>query len=236
MNKKAKAFKPVPQRFQPKSFKIIYEDHDIIVIDKPTGLLTMSNERERDRTAYAFLNEYVRKGQVKSRNRVFIVHRLDRETSGLIIFAKTEQAKGYLQEEWANFSKSYYAVVHGTPEKPEGKISSFLAENGIHKMFATKDKIKGKFAETEYKVVKESGDYSLLDINLLTGRKHQIRVHLADEGHPIVGDKKYGNGEKGVKRLTLHSATLSITHPYSQEKMTFKTEIPAYFEVFMKKR
>ena len=234
MKKRAKPFKPTPKKHHPKSLALIHEDHDVIVIAKPSGLLTMSNDRVSDKTAYAFINDYVRKGVAKSRNRVFIVHRLDRETSGLLVFAKHEEAKRYLQLEWANFEKTYYAVVHGTLTEKKGTLSSYLAENGVHKMFSVSDANRGKYSETEYQVIKESKDYSLLKINLLTGRKHQIRVHLADLGHPVVGDKKYGRGEKGIKRLTLHAGSITFTHPYSEESMTFKTEIPPYFEAFMK--
>ncbi len=234
MKKRAKKFKPTPKKFHPKSLTLLYEDHDILVIDKPSALLTMSNDRERDKTAYAYLNDYVRKGVAKSRNRVFIVHRLDRETSGILVFAKHEEAKSYLQQEWSHFEKSYYAVVHGNLARKEGTFTSYLAENGVHKMYSTKDSKKGKLSQTSYQVIKETKDHSLLKINLLTGRKHQIRVHLADHGHPVVGDKKYGPGEKGVKRLTLHAASLTLTHPFSKETMTFNTETPPYFESFMK--
>lgn len=235
MRKRASKFKQPSKRHQPKSLKIIHEDRDIIVIDKPSALLTTGNEKERDKTAIAYLNDYVRKGVIKSRNRVYAVHRLDRETSGVIIFAKHEEAQEHLQDEWFNTSgKIYHAVVHGKPAAKSGKLSSYLAENGIHKMFSTKDKHKGKLAETTYKVIRENALYSLLELDLLTSRKHQSRVQLADAGCAIVGDKKYGNGEKGVKRLTLHATSIEITHPFSKEPMTFKTELPPYFEVFMK--
>ncbi|MBT8036977.1 MAG: RluA family pseudouridine synthase [Verrucomicrobiae bacterium] len=236
MKKRAKKFKPTPKKYHPRSLTLLYEDHDILVIEKPSALLTMSNDRERDKTAYAYLNDYVRKGVAKSRNRVFIVHRLDRETSGVLVFAKHADAQRHLQDEWAHFQKTYYAVVHGQLTQKEGVITSYLAENGVHKMYSTKDKKKGKLSKTAYRVVKESQHHSLLQIELLTGRKHQIRVHLADAGHPVVGDKKYGPGEKGIKRLTLHAASMTITHPFSKETMTFKTEIPPYFEAFMKKK
>ncbi len=236
MRKRASKFKQPSKKHQPKSLKIIHEDRDIIVIDKPSALLTTGNEKERAKTAIAYLNDYVRKGVIKSRNRVYAVHRLDRETSGIIVFAKHEQAQDHLQDEWFNTSgKIYHAVVHGTPPSKSGKLSSYLGENGIHKMFSTKDQRQGKLAETTYKVIKENGQYSLLELELLTSRKHQCRVQLADIGCPVVGDKKYGNGEKGVKRLTLHASSLKLTHPFSKEPMSFKTELPAYFEVFMKK-
>ncbi len=224
-----KPFKQPPKRFQPKGLPIIYEDRDIIVVDKVNGLLTMSNDAVRERTAYFLLNDYVRKGNSKSRNRVFIVHRLDRDTSGILVFAKSEQAKRFLQDQWQEFQKKYYAVVCGTLPKKEGLISSYLVENSAHKMYSVSDPSKGKLAKTEYRVLKESANYSLLEINLLTGRKNQIRVHLADKGCPVVGDKKYGEREKGIKRLCLHSASLTLVHPFSKEPMTFETKVPGYF-------
>ena len=229
-----KQFKRPPKRYQPRGLSILYEDRDILVVDKVSGLLTVSSEKVRDNTAYYLLNEYLRKGNQKSRRRVFIVHRLDRDTSGVIVFAKNERAKRYLQEEWQGFEKKYYALVHGTMPDKEGVITSYLAENSVHRMYSVTDPEKGKLAKTGYKVLNVSAKYSLLEIYLLTGRKNQIRVHLADKGCPVAGDKKYGVKEKGIKRLTLHAASLAIIHPFSKEKMTFSTEIPAYFESLMK--
>ena len=190
MQEKQKPFKRTSKRHQPKGLPILYEDRDIIVVNKRCGLLTISNENVRENTAYYLLNDYVRKGNYKSRNRVFIVHRLDRDTSGVIIFAKNEQAKRYLQDEWKNFSKTYYTVVHGILTKKEDIITSYLIENSAHKMYSIKDPEKGKLAKTGYKVIKESKKHSLLEISLFTGRKNQIRAHLSEKGHPIVGDKR----------------------------------------------
>ncbi|MDP8269136.1 MAG: RluA family pseudouridine synthase [Candidatus Tenebribacter davisii] len=234
MQESIKQFKRPPKRYQPKGLTILYEDRDIIVVDKVNGLLTVSSEKVKDKTAYYLLTEYVRKGNQKSKRRLFIVHRLDRDTSGVIVFAKDEKAKRYLQEEWQNFSKKYYALVHGTMPQKEGIITSYLAENSIHRMYSVTDPEKGKLAKTGYKVIRESTKYSLLEIDLLTGRKNQIRVHLADKGCTVAGDKKYGVNEKGIKRLMLHAASLTITHPFSKEKMTFTTKVPAYFESLMK--
>jgi len=234
MYESIKQFKRPPKRYQPKGLTIIYEDRDIIVVDKVNGLLTVSSEKVRDKTAYYLLNEYVRKGNQKSKRRVFIVHRLDKDTSGVIVFAKSEKAKRYLQEEWQNFSKKYYALIHGTMSKKEGIITSYLAENSVHRIYSVTDVKKGKLAKTGYKVLKESSRYSLLEIDLLTGRKNQVRVHLADKDCAVVGDKKYGAREKSIKRLMLHAVSLTITHPFSKERMTFTTKIPAYFETLMK--
>ena len=230
MRESQKNFKSPPKRYQPKGLSILYEDRDILVVDKVNGLLTVSNEKVRENTAYYLLNTYVRKGNQKSRNRVFIVHRLDRGTSGIIVFAKNENAKRYLQEKWQGFEKKYYAVVHGTLPIKEGVLTSYLAENRAHKMYSVDDPQKGKLAKTGYKILRESKKYSLLEIGLLTGRKNQIRVHFAEKGCPVAGDKKYGKKIKGIKRLTLHATSITILHPYTKEKMTFKTKVPAYFE------
>ena len=234
MQARQKHFKKPPKKHQPQGLSILYEDPDILVVDKASGLLTVSNEKVKDKTAYYLLNKYVRKGNQKSRRRVFIVHRLDRDTSGVIVFSKNENAQRYLQEEWQGFQKKYYALAHGTLPEKEGVITSYLAENHVYKMYSVADPKKGKLAKTGYKVLKESTKYSLLEIDLLTGRKNQIRVHLSDKGCPVVGDKKYGVKEKGIKRLALHAASITISHPYSKEKMTFGTKIPAYFESLMK--
>ena len=234
MQESMKEFKRPPKRYQPKGLTILYEDRDILVVDKVSSLLTVSSEKVRENTAYYLLNEYVRKGNQKSRRRVFIVHRLDRDTSGVIVFAKNERAKRYLQEEWQGFKKKYYALVHGTMPEKEGVITSYLAENSVYRMYSVADAKKGKLAKTGYKVIKESSHYSLLEIDLLTGRKNQIRVHLADKGCAVAGDKKYGVKEKGIKRLMLHAASLTIVHPFYREKMTFTTKVPFYFESLMK--
>jgi len=224
-----KKFKAPPRRFHPKGLAILYEDHDILVVNKSSGLLTVSNDKVKDKTAFYLLNDYVRKGNQKSRKRVFIIHRLDRDTSGVIVFAKSEEHKQFLQDEWQNFKKKYYAVVHGSMEEKQGEIASYLAENSVYRMYSVNDPAKGKFAKTGYRVLRESEYYSLLEVDLYTGRKNQIRVHLADEGHPVVGDKKYGEKEKGIKRLALHAASLILTHPHTKEQMTFETKIPGYF-------
>lgn len=223
-----KKFKSPPKKFQPKGLPILFEDHDILVVDKRHGLLTVSNGKERENTAYYKLTDYVRKGNKKSNSRIFIVHRLDKDTSGVIVFAKSEKAKRVLQDQWQTFSKKYYAVINGILTEKEGIISSYLVENSIHKMYSVKDPEKGKLARTGYKVLQESEKYSLLEVDLLTGRKNQIRVHFAEKGHPVAGDKKYG--EKGnIKRLILHAASLTLVHPFTNVEMTFEAKVPGYF-------
>lgn len=214
---------------------ILFEDKDIIVIDKPSGLLTIANDSERNKTAYYILTDYVKKGNYKSRNRVFIVHRLDKDTSGVIVFAKNEESKRFLQDEWQSFRKQYFAVVHGVLKNKEDIITSYLTENKIHRMYSVSDPNLGKIAKTGYKVFKESSLYSLLKIDLYTGRKNQIRVQFANIGHPIVGDNMYGRDGKEIARLGLHCGALTIRHPHTKEDITFMAEIPKYFKVLMKK-
>ncbi|MDA1043899.1 MAG: RluA family pseudouridine synthase [Verrucomicrobia bacterium] len=234
MHEKQKNFKRPPKKYQPKGLSILYEDRDILVVDKSCTLLTVSNEKTSENTAFYLLNEYVRKGNPKSRSRVFIVHRLDRDTSGILVFAKSEMAKRYLQDEWSGFQKKYVAIVHGRLEKQQGILTSYLAENSIHRMYSVDDPTRGKLARTGYKVLKETSKYSLLEIDLLTGRKNQIRVHLAEQGCPVIGDRMYGERDKSIKRLGLHAVSISILHPFSKEAMTFETTIPIYFEILMR--
>jgi RluA family pseudouridine synthase len=231
MSAPRKTFKSPPRRHQPKGLSILYEDRDILVVEKESGLLTVSTDKVREQTAYFLLTDYVRKGNPKSKYRIYIVHRLDRETSGVLVFAKHVAAKKYLQDEWHTFSKKYYAVVHGTPSEKEGVITSFLAENSIHRMYSVADPKKGKLAKTAYQVVKKAKKFSLLEVELLTGRKNQIRVHFAEQGFPVAGDKVYGDKgkEKGITRLALHAGSLTIVHPFTKEPMTFATKIPEYF-------
>ena len=216
-------------RHLPPGLAILHEDRDIIVVDKPAGMLTMATETEKIRTAYFALTDYVRKGNPKSKHRIFIVHRLDRETSGVVIFAKTEVAKQALQEGWAETVKMYAAVVHGRMGQPSGMIISHLVESGAHKVYSTRDTAQGKLSRTAWTVVCERGEYSLLYVELLTGRKHQIRVQMADLGHPVAGDRKYGVKGDTFSRLALHARLATFTHPFSGQRMTVEAPVPAIF-------
>jgi len=215
---------------------ILYEDRDILVVDKEPGLLTIATDEVRDRTAYFLLTDYVRKGVVKSRERVFIVHRLDRETSGVLVFARTPAAKQHLQDHWEAVQKEYVAVVHGHLTKPEGEIRSYLTENTAMRVYSTPHAAKGRLACTGYRVRHTSGEFSILDVRLLSGRKHQIRVHLADLGHPILGDRKYGKEGDPGKMLFLHARSLTIPHPHTGERMTFTAPDPAHFSRWLREK
>lgn len=235
-------------RFLPRGLTILHEDEDILVVDKPAGLLTIATEREKSRTAYFILTDYVRKGNPRSRKRLFIVHRLDRETSGALVFAKNEQAKFRLQNSWDETRKKYLAVVHGRVVKPSGTITTYLAENRAHLVYTTKDTAEGKPSTTAYRVLRQTDRFSLLEVDLLTGRKHQIRVHLAGIGHAVVGDDKYGRPDDSrgrpsgrrsgqrADRLALHARSLSFKHPVSGEQLVFEAPVPQLFDRFFGRR
>lgn len=210
--------------------KLLYEDRDVLVVDKPAGVLSMASERERERTAYFVMMDYVRKGNPKSRNRVYIVHRLDRETSGVLLLAKSEEAKRKLQENWDTTDKRYLAVVHGRVKQDKGTIESYLTENVAHVVYSTEDRTRGKLSKTEYRVLKKTENRTLVQVRLLTGRKNQIRVHFADEGHPIVGDRKYGDKKDPVRQLALHALAIEFAHPHSGEPIRCTAPVPRQFE------
>lgn len=229
MHEKQKNFKRPPKKHTPKGLEILYEDRDIVVVEKIAGLLTVGTEKIKENTAHYLINDYVRKGNSKSKNRAYIVHRLDKETSGILVFAKSEAVKDFLQKNWPDTQKQYLTVVSGQMKEKEGLVSSYLLENNVHRMYSVAKSKEGKLSKTGYRVLKEGSDFSLLEVDLLTGRKHQIRVHMADKGCPVAGDKKYGIKGQGVKRLCLHAAKLTIVHPHTKESMTFESEIPPYF-------
>lgn len=214
---------------------ILYEDEDILVIDKPPGLLTIASETEKKKTAYFKLTACLGE-RPGSKERVFIVHRLDQGTSGLLVFAKNETAKHALQDSWQEARKRYRAIVEGVPRKSADTISSYLCESAIHRVYSMKtDTGEGKYAETRYEVVATGNDYALLEITLVTGRKNQIRVHLADIGNPVAGDKKYGAKTDPIKRLALQSCFLAFNHPVSGQPMEFTLDMPAKFRALLHK-
>jgi tRNA pseudouridine32 synthase/23S rRNA pseudouridine746 synthase/23S rRNA pseudouridine1911/1915/1917 synthase len=227
-----KAIKPVPYRHRPQGLTILYEDQDIIVIDKSSGLLTVKANYEKRRTAHQILTDYIRRGSTRSTAQLFVVHRLDRDTSGVLVFAKSFKVMENLKKQWGRVTKKYLAVVHGVLLEKSGMITSYLAENDDYEMSSVKDPGKGKLARTKFKVIKETKKYSLLEIELLTGKKNQIRVHLSEKGHPIVNDDKYGDKRKIEGPLALHSQSLTFNHPHSGKRLTFEAKVPDYFETF----
>ena len=215
-----------------KNIDIIYEDKDIIVINKPSGLLTVATEKEKNKTAYHLVMEYLKKKN--KNNRIFIIHRLDKDTSGIIMFAKNERAKYLYQDNWNDIVKKrcYYAVIDGKMQNKEGTIKSYLKENG-NMVYSVKDR-SGKLAITEYKVLKERKNISLLDINLKTGRKNQIRVHMKENKTPILGDLKYGEKSKLINRLALHAYKLELVNPVTKKLLTFEINMPNEFKMLFK--
>lgn len=225
-----KAVKPVPHRHLPKGVTILYEDAEVLVVDKSSGLLTVKANYEKEQTAHQILTTYIRRGNARSRKQLFVVHRLDRETSGVLVFAKTFTALEHLKRQWRGVTKRYLAVVHGVMAEKSGTITSYLAENDEYEVASVQDPAKGKLAMTAYRVLKETPRRSLLEIELITGKKNQIRVHLSEKGHPIVNDNKYGKKEKAWGPLALHSRSLAFNHPVTGERMTFEAELPSFFE------
>lgn len=217
------------QVFSNPRLKIVYEDADIIVVEKGYGLLSVGTDRKSEGTAYWLLREWVKR--VDPRQKVFIVHRLDQHTSGLMLFAKTVQAKEAMQHNWNNMvlERRYVAVTEGIPDPAEGSIHSYLAENAAHEVYSTTDPNEGKEALTRYTTLKTRGNRALVELQLETGRKNQIRVHLADIKCPISGDRRYGSGTSPIHRLALHAQTLRFIHPISRHDMNFTSAIPAAF-------
>ncbi len=217
------------QLFRNPRLHIMYEDDDIIVVNKGYGLLSVGTDTKRDGTAYSLLRDYIKR--VDPRQKLFIVHRLDQQTSGVMLFAKSVEAKEAMQHNWNNMvlERKYAAIVKGRPEPAEGTITSYLAENAAHEVYSTDKPSEGKLAVTRYRTVRTRGGYSLLEVQLETGRKNQIRVHLADQGMPIVGDRRYGSDISPIHRLALHAETLRFVHPITRRDMYFTCPLPPGF-------
>jgi 23S rRNA pseudouridine1911/1915/1917 synthase len=209
--------------------KILFEDEDLIVINKEAGLLSIASEKEKNETAYHFLMEHVRRNHPKSR--IFVVHRLDRDTSGVMMYAKSKEVQQSLQNSWKESVKDrrYVALVEGAVQKPEGTITSWLTESKTLKMYSSPTPNGGQKAITHYKVLQKNKNYSLLEVQLETGRKNQIRVHMQELGHSIVGDKKYGSTQNPIGRMGLHALGITFQHPTTGQLMNFETDIPGKF-------
>ncbi len=218
------------QVFKNPRLKIVYEDDDIIVVNKGYGLLSMGTDNKSEGTAYWILRDYVKRKD--PRNKIFIVHRLDQQTSGLMMFAKNVQAKEAMQHNWNNMvlERRYIAIVEGGEiDPPVGSVESYLAENSVHEVYSTDNPDEGQFAVTRYRTLRSRGQYSMVELQLETGRKNQIRVHMKDLGHPIAGDKRYGAKTSPIHRLCLHAQTLRFVHPITKRDMNFTSELPAGF-------
>lgn len=210
--------------------RVVFEDESVIVVDKPAGLLTMATETEKSKTVYAALRAHLNDRQRPEK--LFIVHRLDREASGLLVFAKTPEAKQRLQDQFKDHSagRRYVVVAEGRVKRNDFTIRSHLAENAAYRVYSTSNKKIGKLAVTHVRVLKRNPKTTLLEVRLETGRKHQIRVHLAGQGHPIAGDKSYGSGSNPIRRLALHGAHLDFKHPVTGKPMSFESQYPRIFD------
>ena len=209
---------------------IVHIDQDVIVINKPSGLLTIATDKEKRRTAYSILSNFVKTEHPE--NKIFIIHRIDRETSGLLMFARNEKVKQQIQKTWnATISeRTYIGVVEGKVTPPEGTITSWLTESKAFIVYSSqKQGAAGKKAVTHYKKVMGTDALTMLQINLETGRKHQIRVHMQNLGHPVIGDKKYDSHLNPIKRMGLHAQVLAFTHPTTGKLCRFDTGIPRKF-------
>lgn len=219
------------QRVLPLGLGILHEDDAVIVVLKSNGLLTVATERESKRTAQAFLNDYLNE---KREGRVHVVHRLDRETSGVLVFAKTFRAREALKEQFAEHSvdRMYVAIVEGAPQPPEGTIRSHLFEKKNLRMVSV-DRLdhypSAKLAVTHYRTVDVKGAYAMLEVTLETGRKNQIRAHLSEQGHPVIGDQFYDAKTNPIERLGLHARLLGFDHPTTGERMRFEAPLPKAF-------
>ncbi|AFQ42264.1 RluA family pseudouridine synthase [Desulfosporosinus meridiei] len=214
---------------QPEGLNIVHEDPYLIIIEKQAGLLSIATDSEKEQTAYSILSDHVKKRDPK--NKIFVLHRLDRETSGVMMFAKSEKIQQMMQKSWKEtvLERTYVAVVEGSVNKEEGTITSWLTESKAFIMYSSRTPNGGQKAITHYKVLKKNKHYSLLEVNLETGRKNQIRVHMKDIGHSVIGDKKYGSTKQPIARLGLHARVLAFKHPISGEEVRYEASIPKEF-------
>ena len=208
---------------------IIYEDDEIIVIDKPSGLLSVASDKEKGVTAFRIINDYVQ--QKDKHNRIFVVHRIDEDTSGVLMFVKDSKLRDALQDKWNDLvsKRGYFAIIEGEMKEKEGTITSYLKKNSLNLMYSSSKKGDGQYAITHYKTIKSNGKYSLLDVNIDSGRKNQIRVHFGEKGHNIIGDDKYGNPSNPLGRLGLHAYELILTHPFTGKELKFHANMPKDF-------
>ena len=215
--------------------KILYEDAYIIVVEKKEGLLSVATERQKERTAQHILNEYVKR--IHKGNRIYVVHRLDRETSGIMMYAKDEKTQHTLRDNWHDLvrDRRYVAIVQGEMEQDEGTVCSWLTDRKLYVSSSPVDD-GGKYSVTHYHTIKRANGFSLLELQLETGRKNQIRVHMQSLGHPVVGDERYGCEMNPLERLALHAFKLCFYHPVTHEWMEFETPYPTPFKTLMLKK
>jgi len=223
------------KEFRSNLLKIVYEDTYLLVVDKRQGLLTIGTDKQKERTAHSILNEYVQRSG--KQHRVYVVHRLDKDTSGLLVFAKDEKTKFTLQDYWNEIVKErrYVAILSGEMEKDNGTVTSWLKDNKMYVTYSSMMNNGGDKAITHYKTIKRANEYSLVELELETGRKNQIRVHMQELKHPVIGDPKYGNTDNPLGRLALHAYKLCFYHPITGDLMEFETPYPPAFKKLMLK-
>jgi 23S rRNA pseudouridine1911/1915/1917 synthase len=207
-------------------FPVLYEDEHVIVIDKPAGIATSSIDGSTN--VQRIISEFL-KDMSKGKIRMYVIHRLDKEVSGVLILSKSENAMDAIKDKWDETEKHYFALVEGIPENPEGTIKSWLIEDNAMKMHSVNEKPGAKYAITNYKTIRTLDNYTLLDVKTETGRKNQIRVHLSDIGCPIVGDRKYGASTDFIRRVRLHACSISFPHPVTGKLITVESPMPKGF-------
>lgn len=212
---------------------ILFEDDEMIVINKPSGLLSVASDKEKGSTAFRIVSDYVQ--QKDKHNRIFVVHRIDEDTSGVLMFVKNSKLRDALQDKWNDLviKRGYFAIIEGEMKEKSGTITSYLKKNSLNLMYSSFKKGDGQLAITKYKTLKTNDKYSLLDVEIETGRKNQIRVHFGEKGHNIIGDDKYGNPSNPLGRLGLHAYELKLTHPFTGKVLDFTTTMPKEFLALM---
>ena len=209
---------------------ILYEDKELLIVNKRSNYLTVSTDKVKENTLFHEVFTYI-KGKNKN-NKIFIVNRLDKDTSGIVVFAKSEKVKILLQNSWGNVIRRYHAVVVGKVVKKSDTVKSYLKESKSLVVYSSNDSKNGKLAITSYQVIKENNNYSLLLIDIKTGRKNQIRVHMNLINHPIVGDKKYGNKRSNYQRMFLHASYIKLINPITKKEIEINSNYPISFDSF----
>ena len=216
-------------KFNNPQVKVIYEDKWLVVIEKASGLLSVANDTAREKNAFHIVRDYVRHDNPDAE--IYVCHRLDQYTSGILVFAKDESLMMELRSNWDFYVKErrYVCVTENIPARPEDTIESLLTQNEHLRVHSTNDETVGRLAVTHYKVIQTRGRYALVDVEIFTGKKNQIRVHMSEMGCPIAGDMKYGAETNPVRRLMLHNYRLSFIHPVTGELMRFTLPTPSVF-------
>lgn len=230
--------KPPPKKYLPRGIKILFENADLIIVEKPAGMLSVPARYEPEKNVLSLMTHFFRKGNLKSRKELFAVNRLDRETSGILVLAKSFAFREKLHEAWDEVEKNYLAVVEGRVDADSGVIESWLIEDEnyrVRSVPAPPENVgvfgRERFAATRYEVLKRDSRWTSLSVFLLTGRKNQIRVHFSENGHPLIGDKMYGRGNG--PRLALHARKFCFTHPRTRERIEIESDVPEFFRKFL---